>query len=213
MEAVAYFAKEPHSDHPKCACPVLTSFMITLNDRMADSERQLLKPYIHKLIGTRDGNAQKRADILAWASIVEFTPHSLKLIGLNNEANALINLKKFDWSAASNAARAAHSAASAAYSAASAASAADSAAYRAASAAYSAASAASAAHSAAYSAAYSAASAARSAASAADSAAYRAARSAADSAASAANAASSETQRLVIIKMALKALDRALAVK
>jgi hypothetical protein len=154
MEAVAYFAKEPHSGAPKCACPVLTAYMQVLNDSLTNDERQRLKPYIKRIIGTRDGNAKKRADILAWASIVKFTPHCLELIGLNAEALALKSVKKFDWSAACSAASAACSAASAAYSAASAA---DSAAYSAASAAdsaaYSAASAASAADSAADSAA------------------------------------------------------------
>ena len=28
MEAVAYVAGEPWSDHPKCACPVITAFMV-----------------------------------------------------------------------------------------------------------------------------------------------------------------------------------------
>src|SRR4051812_4805048 len=53
MEAVAWFANEPHSDRPKCACPVLTSFGISLNDRFSAEERQLLKPLIPKLVGTR----------------------------------------------------------------------------------------------------------------------------------------------------------------
>src|SRR4051812_26804584 len=53
MEAVAYFAGELHSDSPQCACPVLTSHGIRLNDRFSDEERQLLAPLIPKLLNTR----------------------------------------------------------------------------------------------------------------------------------------------------------------
>lgn len=36
MEAAAYVAGEPHSDHPKCVCPVITQTLIRANDRMRD---------------------------------------------------------------------------------------------------------------------------------------------------------------------------------
>src|SRR5689334_12351161 len=59
MEAVAYIAGEPHSDHPKCACPIITCFMIRLNDRMPDdaTRSKWLKPLIPKIIGTRKSKA------------------------------------------------------------------------------------------------------------------------------------------------------------
>lgn len=82
MEAVSYFAGEPHSDKPVCACPVLTSFMITLNDKMSDSERVILKPYIKKLIGTRDGNSQKRLNLLVRASAAVFAADALRLTNI-----------------------------------------------------------------------------------------------------------------------------------
>ena len=55
MEAVAWFAGEPHADHPKCACPVLTSFAIRLNDRITDdAERtRIMRPLIPRLANTR----------------------------------------------------------------------------------------------------------------------------------------------------------------
>ena len=53
MEMVSYFADEPWSDHPQCACEVLTSYGIRLNDRLDDETRQKLKPLIPLLIGTR----------------------------------------------------------------------------------------------------------------------------------------------------------------
>lgn len=52
MEAVAYIAGEPHSDHPACASPVLSAIGRSLNDRFRDDERQLLVPLIPRLVGT-----------------------------------------------------------------------------------------------------------------------------------------------------------------
>ena len=55
MEAVAYVAGEPWSDHPACASSVITAFMIAWNDGLPnDIERtRLLAPLIPTLIGTR----------------------------------------------------------------------------------------------------------------------------------------------------------------
>lgn len=59
MEAVAYVAGEPWSDHPECASPILTSFLIAWNDRLDDESRQILKPYIPRLVGTNTGEADE----------------------------------------------------------------------------------------------------------------------------------------------------------
>lgn len=53
MEAVAWIAGEPHSDHPKCACPVLTDIGININDTTDDEGRQRLIPAIPALIGSK----------------------------------------------------------------------------------------------------------------------------------------------------------------
>ena len=55
MEMVAYIAKEPHTDRPVCACPVITAFVISLNDSWTDEQRQALKPFLPRIIGTRKG--------------------------------------------------------------------------------------------------------------------------------------------------------------
>ena len=70
MEAVAYVAGEPFSDHPKCASRVLTRFCIRLNDRWSDEQRQKLKPFILRLAGTKASEEieRKRAYMCAdWA--------------------------------------------------------------------------------------------------------------------------------------------------
>jgi hypothetical protein len=149
MEAVAYFADEPHSDHPRCVSPAI-------------GERQTLAKYIPLVVGTRTTDADEMTQ--AWLAtdwlVRTFAPAWLRLAGLADHAAALEGL---DALTSDDLARKAQPIISAADSAAR--SAADSAAYSAAD---------SAAYSAARSAAYSA---ARSAArSAADSAAYSAAR-------------------------------------
>jgi hypothetical protein len=83
MEAVAYVAGEPHSDHPRCACPVLTRHGIRLNDRFSDEERQLLAPLIPRLVGTRADRATqlRRVHLLVDASIREITPMAYEAVG------------------------------------------------------------------------------------------------------------------------------------
>ena len=79
MEAVAYVAGEPHSDHPACTSRVLTSIAIRLNDRWDGEERQLLAPLIPKLIGTRTDwkHDVKRAYAMADACVREIVPMGL----------------------------------------------------------------------------------------------------------------------------------------
>jgi hypothetical protein len=91
MEAVAYVAGEPWSDHPECACPVLTSFMVPWNDQLGDADRQRLKPYIPRLVGTRStSEVEQRRSWMACDWLVRtFTPAWLRLAGLNEDAAAL----------------------------------------------------------------------------------------------------------------------------
>jgi hypothetical protein len=91
MEAVAYFADEPHSDSPKCASPVLTRFGIRLNDRFTADERQLLKPLIPKLIGTRTTveHDRRRAYVLVDAAVREIVPMAMNARGWEDLAAQL----------------------------------------------------------------------------------------------------------------------------
>ncbi|HXN92473.1 MAG TPA: hypothetical protein VN906_13425, partial [Candidatus Sulfotelmatobacter sp.] len=60
MEAVAYIAGEKWSDSPQCASGVIAAFMRRWNDGMNDEDRQLLKPYIPRLVGTAAPKAIER---------------------------------------------------------------------------------------------------------------------------------------------------------
>ena len=93
MEAVAYVAGEPWSDHPACTCPVITAFMVSWNDGLPnDDERaRLLLPLIPALVGTRGTTAleTRRANMAADWYIRIQTPAWLRLAGLTTQAEAL----------------------------------------------------------------------------------------------------------------------------
>ena len=97
MEAASYIAGEPWSDHPQCACPVITDFMISWNDSLpSDAERdRLLKPLIPLVVGTRSTPAveEKRSYMaLDWLIRVH-TPKWLEMVpALHEQAKALREL-------------------------------------------------------------------------------------------------------------------------
>lgn len=95
MEAVAYIAGEPWSDHPECACPVIASFMRSWNDALPDEERTaLLLPLVPKLVGTRGSRAleQRRSLMAADWLVRTHTPAWLRLAGLTQQADILAGL-------------------------------------------------------------------------------------------------------------------------
>ena len=115
MEAVAWLAGEPHSATPVCACPVLSAYVRVLNDAMPDSERQALKAFLPRLVGSRNPALEAaRSKILAWSAATEFAPMSLEAAGLTDSAATLRGLALYDWSGAEKAAVFADSAAYAA---------------------------------------------------------------------------------------------------
>ena len=94
MEAVAYVAGEAHSDHPECACPVLTAFLINWNDSLkSDEERhRLLSQYVFRLPGTRaDKTVERKRGMMALRWLVNsFAPTFLDLVpSLREHANNL----------------------------------------------------------------------------------------------------------------------------
>jgi hypothetical protein len=91
MEAVAYVAGEKHSDHPKCACPVISAFLRHWNDDLDNATRQRLKPYIPRLVGTKSTKAieSKRAWLATDWMVRVNTPAWLELGGMPDQALAL----------------------------------------------------------------------------------------------------------------------------
>lgn len=93
MEAVAWVAGEPWSDAPKCACPVISTFLRSWNDALPnDAERdRLLKPFIPNLIdtkGTKELEERRSLMCADWLVRVN-TPAWLRLAGSAAHADAL----------------------------------------------------------------------------------------------------------------------------
>jgi len=100
MEAVAYLAGEPHTDHPACACPVLTAYGVRLNDAMGEGpvgdhlRDRYLRDLAALLVGTRaDPETQRRrAYILADGAVRAIAPIALDAAGLADSATRLRSL-------------------------------------------------------------------------------------------------------------------------
>ena len=94
MEAVSYIAGEPWSDHPECASKVITGFLIRWNDAMNDADRQILKPLIPRLVGTKASVKveEKRAWMLTDWLARECAPAWSRLAGLTAQAELLEGL-------------------------------------------------------------------------------------------------------------------------
>ena len=95
MEAVAYVAGEPWSDHPKCVSPVIAGLLRSWNDSLpSDTDRdRLLRPLIPHVLNTRNPELEQcRAMMCADWMIREHAPAWLRLAGLNDDADALSSL-------------------------------------------------------------------------------------------------------------------------
>ena len=78
MDAVSWLEYGTLGDHPPCVCPIIAAFARGVNDAMNDEERQSLKVYMPRLVGTVDPDSeQARAEYLAWQAIRVFAPSRL----------------------------------------------------------------------------------------------------------------------------------------
>lgn len=94
MEAVAYVAGEPWSDHPQCVSPVIASFLRRWNDDLNDADRQMLKPFVARLPGTNTGSAddETRAWLVTDWMVREYLPAWLDAANLKDQADAVRSL-------------------------------------------------------------------------------------------------------------------------
>ena len=90
MEAAAWVAREPHSDHPDCVSPVLGAFLRRWNDDLDDEDRQKLKPFVLRVVGTAgDGQDEARGWLALDWLVRAHAPAWLGLAGFADEAGAL----------------------------------------------------------------------------------------------------------------------------
>lgn len=85
-----YGAEKFSDDHPSIS-RVVRAYGIALNDAMSDEERQTLKPYVTRILGTNTGPADEQAR--AWLAtdwlVRVDAPAYLDLAGLTDEASKL----------------------------------------------------------------------------------------------------------------------------
>jgi hypothetical protein len=117
MEAVSALAGEPWSNSPSCTSPVIAAYAHSFSDWLPDDERQRLKVYIPRLVGTAEPDLElRRAFACADSAVRVFTPLAFRAAGLVEEAARLGALAPVDGESATSArsvASAARSAASA----------------------------------------------------------------------------------------------------
>ena len=97
MEAAAWIAGEPWSDHPECVSPVIAEFCRSWNDALPDADRhRLLAPYVAKVLGTK--TTKKDEETRAWLAtdwlVRVCTPAWLRLAKLDEHARALESLAR-----------------------------------------------------------------------------------------------------------------------
>ncbi|HEY4099569.1 MAG TPA: hypothetical protein VGM20_01695 [Gemmatimonadales bacterium] len=93
-EAVAFVAGEKWSDAPACVSPVIRRFGMGLNDRWSDADRQLLVPFIPRVIGTRTTDADeltRKFMALDWAYRTA-APAAFRLLKLDEQAERLATI-------------------------------------------------------------------------------------------------------------------------
>lgn len=92
MELVAWLAGEPHSDEPRCACPVLAAFVRAVNDSVDDHDRErLLRPLAPLLVNSRADAAVEvaRGMLLLDVLVREVVPAWLRTRGRGDAAAGL----------------------------------------------------------------------------------------------------------------------------
>jgi hypothetical protein len=72
VELASILGRERFSDEPDCVCAVIGAFLRSWNDRASYVDRQRLRPYAARIVGTRDARAttRRRRDIcLVWSEL------------------------------------------------------------------------------------------------------------------------------------------------
>jgi hypothetical protein len=87
MEIVAWLADLGHTDAPSCASPVLTRYTIRLNDRWSTQQRQALKPFLPRMVGTAGDGKDGLREQIAGQYVVGLLVPWLRLAGLDEEAD------------------------------------------------------------------------------------------------------------------------------
>lgn len=69
LELASMLAGEPFSDRPRSVCPVVAAFLRTVNDELADEQRQRLYPLAARIAGSAGGwrrRGRRRRTCIRW---------------------------------------------------------------------------------------------------------------------------------------------------
>lgn len=99
LDAVSWFEYGTLGDHPPCVCPVIAAYARPVNDALGHADRQRLKVFLPRLVGTVDPESeQARAEYLAWQAIRVFAPMALRATGLPALIERATRLENFSGS-------------------------------------------------------------------------------------------------------------------
>ena len=99
LELASMIAEEPFSDRPRCVCVVISAFLRSWNDRSSHAERQRLRPYARRVVGSRARRSvtRRRRDIcLTWAGADltgNWVSRALRRFGMRLRILALCGLR------------------------------------------------------------------------------------------------------------------------
>jgi hypothetical protein len=89
-ELASVLAGEPFSDSPACVSPIIRRLGMTLNDRLDDERRQLLRPFVLRSLGTADdGREEERRQMCNDWLLHHALPELLDRAGKNDAASKL----------------------------------------------------------------------------------------------------------------------------
>jgi hypothetical protein len=89
-DAVNWLVHGKHGDAPECACRVILPYLIRGNDTMPDDTRERLKPYLHRIAGSRSPEHESaRLRILVLAASRIFAANAVERVGLSDVAESL----------------------------------------------------------------------------------------------------------------------------
>ena len=99
LELVSLMAQERFSDRPRCVCVVIAAFLRSWNDRSGHAERQALRPYARRVVGSRSRRSvtRRRGDIcLTWAG-ADLTGHwasrAIRRLGMRLRILAVLGVR------------------------------------------------------------------------------------------------------------------------
>lgn len=93
LDAVSWFEYGRLGDNPECVCPVIAAYSRSINDDLPYDERQGLKRFLPRLVGTVDVAAERdRAEYAVRRVIREILPRLLRAVGYSELAKVCEDL-------------------------------------------------------------------------------------------------------------------------